>query len=92
MSFFGFDTSLPPQQGQQDRSRPAFATNDSTSFGHGFAGQNAGQEEDLAVYNWGEGGDNLLEGRDEFNDTTFGDVGDAGESFRRIRGWYTVSS
>jgi hypothetical protein len=86
MSFFGFDTSLPEHKGSQDQSRPAFATNDSTSFGQGFqSGQNAGQEEDLAVYNWGDSGGNLLEAGDEMNDATFGDVGDAGKSLSLAR-------
>jgi hypothetical protein len=86
MSFFGFDTSLPEHKGPQDQSRPAFATNDSTSFGQGFqSGQNAGQEEDLAVYNWGDSGGNLLEAGDEMNDATFGDVGDAGKSLSLAR-------
>lgn len=49
-----------------------FATNDSTGFGHGFNG-NQGQEEDLAVYNWGDSAGNLLDGDDdELNDETFG--------------------
>ena len=90
MSFFGFDTTLPEHKGQQSQSqqqqqhqqsRPGFATNDSTSFGHGFSSQNGGEEDDLAVYNWGEGAaTNLLEGGDELNDETFGDVGDVGMS------------
>jgi DNA topoisomerase 2-associated protein PAT1 len=90
MSFFGFDTTLPEHKGQQSQqpqqqqqqSRPGFATNDSTSFGHGFAPQNGGEEDDLAVYNWGEGAaTNLLEGGDELNDETFGDIGDVGTWF-----------
>jgi DNA topoisomerase 2-associated protein PAT1 len=82
MSFFGFDTNLPEHRGsQKQQSRPGFATNDSTSFGQGFQQPNAGEEEDLAVYNWGDGGaTNLLEGGDDMNDETFGDVGDVGES------------
>lgn len=48
-----------------------FATNDSAGFGHGF-NASQGQEEDLAVYNWGDAG-NLLDGDDdELNDETFG--------------------
>jgi DNA topoisomerase 2-associated protein PAT1 len=89
MSFFGFDTTLPEHKGQQQQQqqqglRPGFATNDSTSFGHGFnTQQGGGEEDDLAVYNWGEGAaTNLLEGGDDMNDETFGDVGDIGTSTR----------
>lgn len=81
MSFFGFDTGMPgdprakqgqqhPQHGQQSQ----FASRaDQDTFG---SFDRAG-EEDLAVYNWGEGG--LLETGDDFNDETFGDTGDFGE-------------
>lgn len=57
--------------GQAPR-QPAFATNDSVGFGHGF-NRNAGQEEDLAVYNWGDAAGNLLDADDDaLNDETFG--------------------
>lgn len=87
MSFFGFDTTMPqrrgqqqqPQHQQQQQNQSRFATNDSTSFGHGFPAQQ--EEEDLATFTWGEGAStNLLEGGDEYNDETFGDVGDVGMS------------
>jgi DNA topoisomerase 2-associated protein PAT1 len=86
MSFFGFDTTLPQHKGssQQQQQRPqqaqsGFATNDNSTFGQGFNTQNAVDEDDLAVYNWGEGAPtNLLEGGDEMNDETFGDIGDIG--------------
>lgn len=75
MSFFGFDTGLPDDtrakgHGQQSQ----FASRaDQDTFG---SFDRAG-EEDLAVYNWGEGG--LLESGDDFNDETFGDTGDFGK-------------
>jgi DNA topoisomerase 2-associated protein PAT1 len=90
MSFFGFDSALPerrdgPGQGQgrpqQDygRGQGQFATNNDTAFG--LSG-GAGEEEDLAVYTWGENmGGGLLEGGDDFNDETFGDVGNFGKSY-----------
>ena len=38
-----------------------------------FALSGPGEEEDLAVYNWGDGlTGNLLEGGDDLNDETFG--------------------
>ena len=50
-----------------------------------------GEQEDLAVYTWGEDsydglGDALQEGGDELNDETFGGAGEVGESsvFRSI--------
>jgi DNA topoisomerase 2-associated protein PAT1 len=50
-----------------------------------------GEQEDLAVYTWGEDsydglGDALQEGGDDLNDETFGGTGDVGESpmFRPI--------
>lgn len=65
--------------GQAQR-QSAFATNDSAGFGHGFS-RNAGEEEDLAVYNWGDSAGNLLDGDDDaLNDETFGgDVGEIGQ-------------
>ena len=84
MSFFGFDTSLPGHKGQQQQQpqqqkQSRFATNDTTSFGQGFPAQQ--EEDDLATFTWGEGAaTNLLEGGDELNDETFGDVGDVGKS------------
>jgi hypothetical protein len=85
MSFFGFDTTLPEHRGQQQQRQPQqqqqkqsrFATNDSTSFGHGFPEQQ--DEDDLATFTWGEGAStNLLEGGDELNDETFGGGGNVG--------------
>lgn len=79
--FFGFDTALPerkdalhPQQGfgfQPSNANETFA----------LTGVGAGEEEDLAVYTWGENYDDaLLDGGDDFNDETFGGVGDVGKS------------
>jgi len=77
--FFGFDTSLPDDRrggGGSGTVHGFQARADADSFlGAGAGG--AGVEEDLAVYQWGEGMDtSLLEGGDDFNDETFGDLGD----------------
>lgn len=78
--FFGFDTALPDRgkQPQQPGGFQGFAQpgDDFTGLG-GAAG--AGEEEDLAVYQWGEGAGGLLETGDDFNDETFGDAGGFGE-------------
>lgn len=74
MSFFGFDTGIPGDPRAKNQGQPQFASRaDQDSFG---SFDRAG-EEDLAVYNWGDGG--LLESGDDFNDETFGDVGDLGQ-------------
>lgn len=85
MSFFGFDSALPerrdgpgyPGQPQgQGQGQGRFATSNDTAFGL----PGAGEEEDLAVYTWGENmGGGLLEGGDDMNDETFGDTGAMGE-------------
>ena len=90
--FFGFgDSALPerrdrpphqqpsqqPQYQQQQQQFSGFASaNTDDTFGAGAFG-NKGEDEDLAVYTWGQGG-NLLEGADDLNDETFGDFGDVG--------------
>lgn len=82
MSFFGFDTAMPGRPGQTQKPQPQgqpqgqggfsdFANESNTAFG---AFNNAGAEEDVAVYTWGES-TALEEGGDAFNDETFGDVG-----------------
>jgi hypothetical protein len=58
MSFFGFDAVLPERRGP---------------------GQSGAAEEDIAVYTWGtedygDLGGQLVEGGDEANDETFGDM------------------
>ncbi len=79
-SFFGFSTELPERRvpstgGQQFSGFPASSTKET------FALSGAGEEEDLAVYTWGEGLDNnLLEGGDDLNDETFGGSGNVSES------------
>lgn len=83
MSFFGFDTALPDDpraaQGKPAASGPGFhAHADTDAFNVGLGG--AGVEEDLAVYNWGEGDASLLEGGDDLNDETFGNLDDIGMS------------
>lgn len=89
MSFFGFDTSLPDDRrsGPSDPSgSSAFgfqARADQDAFGGGALGAGAGEQEDLAVYQWGEGMDTgLLEGGDDMNDETFGDVGNMSADFQ----------
>jgi DNA topoisomerase 2-associated protein PAT1 len=92
--FFGFgDSALPERRDrpphQQPRQQPpqqqqhftGFASAD--TFGAGAFG-NKGEDEDLAVYTWGQGG-SLLEGGDDLNDETFGDLGDIGELFPLCR-------
>ena len=80
MSFFGFDSALPER-----RDLPGQAGQGQTGFG--FQGNTAnqafgaGEDEDLAVYTWGQdNGASLLEGGDDMNDETFGDVGPISES------------
>ena len=80
MSFFGFDSALPER-----RDLPGQAGQGQTGFG--FQGNTAnqafgaGEDEDLAVYTWGQdNGASLLEGGDDLNDETFGDVGPISES------------
>ncbi|KAL7423878.1 DNA topoisomerase 2-associated protein pat1 [Cryptotrichosporon argae] len=76
MSFFGFDTTLPGRTGQPGA--PAQFTGFGTaSTGFDGVGTGAGETEDLAVYQWGDG---LLDGGDDFNDETFGG-GDVGNDF-----------
>ena len=76
-SFFGFSTELPERRGPST-SRQQFNgfTGNDTDQMFGLSG--AGEEEDLAVYTWGDGG-NLLDGGDDMNDETFGGAGDTGE-------------
>jgi DNA topoisomerase 2-associated protein PAT1 len=95
-SFFGFDTSLPERrsgdgrpglhqlprqaQGQRQPQAQAFGGFQASNPDQTFGLPGAGEEEDLAVYTWGEGiGGGLLEGNDEMNDETFGDVGEISE-------------
>lgn len=79
--FFGFDSALPERRDQrQDQSRnQQFQGFQSTNLDQTFGvTSNQGEEEDLAVYTWGQGGD-LLDGNDDLNDETFGDFGDTSE-------------
>lgn len=80
--FFGFDSALPerrdrPNQSQNQPFSGFTSTNLDQTFG---VASNQGEEEDLAVYTWGQGGD-LLDGNDDLNDETFGDVGDISEHY-----------
>lgn len=83
MSFFGFNTALPERRpadgGGQHSAFGGFAAsggnNDTTAFSMG----GAGEEEDLAVYNWGDQMGSLMEDGDGMNDETFGDVGEIRE-------------
>lgn len=68
MSFFGFETS------NLEEERRRFLE----------SGGKGGQQEDVAVYTWGEEsydglGDALQEGGDELNDETFGGNGKVGK-------------
>jgi len=83
--FFGFDSALPERRDQvphqqSNRQQQPFggfqASNVDQSFGLGNGNQ--GEDEDLAVYTWGQSG-GLMEGGDDMNDETFGDFGDVGE-------------
>ena len=80
--FFGFDASLPERR-DAPPPRQAFGGFQQTTADDTFGLNNAGAEEDLAVYQWGDVGGSLLEGGDEMNDETFGDTGAVGESKRR---------
>lgn len=76
--FFGFDTALPERGGQGGGAKQQFQGFQSSNVDQTFALGGAGEEEDLAVYTWGEGmGGGLMEGGDDMNDETFGD--DLGE-------------
>ncbi|CAK9786062.1 hypothetical protein CC85DRAFT_314251 [Cutaneotrichosporon oleaginosum] len=75
MSFFGFDTALPDDPRAKGPGFHAHANTDAFNLG------GAGVEEDLAVYQWGEGDASLLEGGDELNDETFGDFDDIAADF-----------
>ena len=79
--FFGFDSSLPERRAPDPSSaRQAFSGFQQSNTDQTFALSGAGEEEDLAVYTWGEGnGASLLEGGDDLNDETFGDLGEISE-------------
>ena len=78
--FFGFDTQLPERRDPAG-ARQQFAGFQASNTDHTFALSGAGEEEDLAVYNWGDATQgNLLEGGDDLNDETFGGSGQVGES------------
>ena len=89
--FFGFPTELPERRGPSLNHTPLsgfHAANTQESFA--FSGAAAGEEEDIAVYTWGEGlNDNTLdEGDDDFNDETFGGNGAVGQlRFPLSRAW-----
>ncbi|OCF78624.1 DNA topoisomerase 2-associated protein PAT1 [Kwoniella mangroviensis CBS 8886] len=86
--FFGFDTSLPERGGQRGPGggQQHFSGFQASNVDETFALGGAGEEEDLAVYTWGEGGmggGGLLEGGDELNDETFGDdLGEINNNFQ----------
>lgn len=82
--FFGFNTALPERNQPAQTQNQGFggfaggrAANDQTAFG-GLGG--AGEEEDLAVYNWGDQTGSLMEDGDMANDETFGGMGDMSKS------------
>ncbi|KAF2226774.1 topoisomerase II-associated protein PAT1 [Elsinoe ampelina] len=80
MSFFGFDTTLPRDRGQQDAPR-GFFDNRQDPFA-GYSNQAGDQEEILDFDETYDGlGDGLLETGDDLNDDTFGDSGKVGKDF-----------
>lgn len=95
MSFFGFDTSLPPR-GKEDEIGdktidpfdPTANADDDAAFEEKLRGLRTAGQEDVEIYTWGGGGDegndglgNLLEETgDDLNDDTFG-VGEVGRDF-----------
>ena len=81
--FFGFDAALPERRDANPR--PGFTGFQPASAHDTFGLNNAGAEEDLAVYQWGDVGGSLLEGGDEMNDETFGDGGAVGEYSKSTR-------
>ena len=75
--FFGFPTELPERRAPQIRHH--FSSFEPSNTNETLALSGAGEEEDLAVYTWGEGlGGDPLDGGDDFNDETFGGTGDIG--------------
>ncbi|WWC92252.1 uncharacterized protein L201_007206 [Kwoniella dendrophila CBS 6074] len=85
--FFGFDTALPERgaQGGAQQFQGFQSNHVDDAFALGGNG-GAGEEEDLAVYTWGEGGmggGGLMEGNDDMNDETFGaDLGEISNNFQ----------
>ena len=86
--FFGFDAALPERRdqnqaqpgGSQQRGFAGF-TGGAPGNSGAFDMNNAAGEEDLAVYQWGDNiGASMLEGGDDMNDETFGDLGDISAS------------
>ncbi|WVR08571.1 hypothetical protein IAU60_005626 [Kwoniella sp. DSM 27419] len=87
--FFGFETALPERQARPGQQQPqqggrgqfsGFST--SNDIDETFAMTGAGEEEDLAVYTWGEGmGGGLMED-DTMNDLTFGGGDDIDNNFQ----------
>lgn len=73
--FFGFDTAMPDDRRAHQGSGFQAGAEDNFDFS-GLGG--AGEEEDLAVYQWGDASASLLEGNDDLNDETFGGAGDFG--------------
>jgi hypothetical protein len=72
--FFGFDSSLPERRGPPTQQQQ-FQGFQSTNNDQSFAQSSGPVDDDLAVYNWGDGnGASLMEG-DEYNDETFGGSG-----------------
>lgn len=81
--FFGFDTSLPPQPQGGRGGLGGFAPSHQNDA---FGGLGAAEEEDVAVYTWGQtaGGE-----ADEMNDETFGDMGGFRQSSSRTTAPFT---
>ncbi|ORY26587.1 topoisomerase II-associated protein PAT1 [Naematelia encephala] len=76
--FFGFDAALPERRAA-DQSDRGFHQSQTDQM---FTLPNAREEEDLAVYNWGDMGASLMEDGDDFNDETFGGSGPVDQDFQ----------
>lgn len=86
MSFFGFDTSLPPEN-----KAAALATDEERALNDKIQrALEASAQEDVEVYTWGQDGydglgDQLVETNDDFNEDTFG-------AFAEDVGMYTLGA
>lgn len=76
--FFGFDAALPERRNQLNQQQ--FSGFQPSNTAQTFPLGGAGEEEDLAVYNWGDSA-NLLDGGDDLNDETFGGNPNIGKDF-----------
>ena len=76
--FFGYDTSLPERRAGQPSSAPrSFSGFAATNVNQTFSLPTSGEQEDLAVYQWGD----TMEEGDELNEDTFGGMDDEPGTF-----------